>query len=87
MNYERERIKQFWVYCERCGYEKTGVYFNPPNCPKCRKRLDFIYLRRWEWEKFGKVIADVGCKSFSKKHMVRGRIVNDRTSGQTRYIN
>ena len=77
MTYTRETIKEFWMYCDRCGYQIKSSYFNPPACPKCRRRLSFLYLRRWEWEKFGKMIADIGCKAFAKKHISRGKIVND----------
>ncbi len=79
MSYNKESIKQFWMYCDKCSYQITGIYFNPQICPRCKRRLDFIYLRRWEWEKFGQTIADKGCKAFAKKHMVRGNIVNDRS--------
>jgi hypothetical protein len=79
MNYTRESIKQFWMYCERCGYEITGVYFNPQNCPKCRHRLNFLYLRKWEWEKFEKIIADMGCKKFVRKHMSRETVNNENS--------
>ena len=74
---EKIRIKKFWMYCNECGYQKSDVYFNPPNCPKCRKRLHFLYFTKAQWDSYSDVIAEIGCKLFAKKHMVRGSIINE----------
>jgi len=77
MNYNRERIKKFWMYCNNCGYQTSGVYFNPTNCPKCRRSLNFIYLNKEQWETHDRKIRDLGCREFARKFMVRGTIIKN----------
>ncbi len=77
MSYTKESIKKFWMYCEHCGYEITGVYFNPANCPKCRRRLEFLYLTKGQWEKHNEKIDELGCRGFARKFIVRGTILDE----------
>ena len=78
MKQNEERIKMFLMYCDRCGYQKSGSYFDPANCPNCRRRLNFIYLNKEQYDSYIGKIEELGCRDFAKKYMVRGSFTNGR---------
>ena len=70
-----EKIKKVWLYCPNCGFQKSGVYFNPLICPRCKNGLRTLRLTKTQQENYGSELLKMGCKPFVKKYFVRGNFV------------
>lgn len=71
-----EKTKKMWLYCVDCDFQKAGIYFNPPICPRCKRKLRFLTLTKVQYEKYRGELLKMRCKNFAKKYIRRGEFID-----------